>query len=91
MLTDDSEVRGIREVLHAVSDILPKPINPPVLMSRAELWDSVEVLSRLMGEVTRRGLGSDVFDTIDLARCMTLAMFATADRDQGHSTRVPAA
>jgi hypothetical protein len=45
------------------------------------------VLSRLMGEATRRRLPADVFDNLDVARAMALAMYSTADR-AGHSERV---
>jgi hypothetical protein len=77
----------IREVLHAVDDLLPAPKVDFSGMTKDELWDAVGVLSRLMGEATRRRLPADVFHNLDVARAMALAMYSTADR-AGHSERV---
>jgi hypothetical protein len=77
----------IREVLHAVDDLLPAPKVDFSGMTKDELWDAISVLSRLMTEATRRRLPQDVFEKLDVARGVTLGLYSTADR-VGHSERV---
>jgi hypothetical protein len=84
---DPGDETRIREVLHAVDDLLPAPKVDFSGMTRDELWDAISVLSRLMTEATRRRLPQDVFEKLDVARGVTLGLYSTADR-AGHSERV---
>ena len=78
----------MREVKTGVDSKLPEPRSSVgAAMSKDELWEAVDVLSRVMGESVRRRLPGDVFDRLDVARGVVLAMFATASSD-GHSVRV---
>jgi hypothetical protein len=86
----DENPPRLRDVLHTISEALPAPKTEMGGMTRDELWDAVELLSRLMSEAVRRRLALDVFDTLDVARAMTLAMYSTTDRPE-HSERVAAA
>ncbi len=56
------------------------------LMSKDQLWQAVETLSRLLGEAHARQLPGDVTGHIDLARGVALGMYGTAD---AYSVKVP--
>jgi hypothetical protein len=72
----------MRELTHANPDatLPPRLTVAPDLsaMSRDELWDAVDSLSRVMTEATRRRLPAEVFARLDVARAMALAMYSTA-------------
>ncbi len=56
------------------------------LMSKDQLWQAVESLSRLLGEAHARQLPPDLTHPLDLARAVALGLYGTAD---AYSVKVP--
>ena len=73
--TGDPFVMPMRMV-DALDDDIRARIAAP--MSKDDLWDSVEAISRLLGEASRRRLPADVYARLDLARAVALGMYSTA-------------
>lgn len=67
----------MRTALHGVTNELPPPM--PDAMTREELWQAVEIQSRLMTEALRRNMPHDLRESLELGRAVTLAMYCTVD------------
>ena len=76
----------MREIRHGDSlAALPPRMLEPVdedtradVMTRDELWEAGEVLSRLMTTASRQRLSGEVFEAFDQARMYALALYTQA-------------
>ena len=70
-------VAGGEHSLH-VRHLQPAPPVDVAPMGRDDLWHTAEMLSRLLGEVSRRKLGESTFEHVDQARIIALGLYSVA-------------